>query len=204
LRIVRLRGACQTGALTMPFLLKLADLIEAVLKRIADIGAWAFIACIAIITLDVVTRKMGFQFPELGSTRLQELEWHFHAILFCTFLGYAYIRNSHVRIDVFINAMSPRQKIKLELIGCVVFALPYLLVALPYALDYFLVSFRQGESSDAPTGLPARWIVKGFLLLGFVTVFAAVIAVASRCVVALFGTPEQAAQAHTPFAAKSH
>ena len=188
----------------MPFLLKLSDLIEDLLRRIADAGAWAFIACIIIITLDVVTRKMGFQFPGLGSTRLQELEWHFHAVLFCTWLGYAYIRNSHVRIDVFITHLSPRKKIWLELIGCLLFAAPYLVVALPYALDYFLVSYGQGESSDAPNGLAMRWIIKGFLFGGFVTVVLAVIAVAARCVVALFGSAEQAERAFVPFAAKSH
>jgi TRAP-type mannitol/chloroaromatic compound transport system permease small subunit len=192
------------AAATMPKLLRLADLIEAVLRRLADVGAWAFIGCIGIIALDVTTRKMGFQFPGLGSTRLQELEWHFHGILFCTWLGYAYIRNSHVRIDVFVNALSARRKITIELFGCVIFALPYLLVALPYALDYFLVSYRQGESSDAPNGLPMRWVVKGFLFLGFVTVVASVVAVASRCIVALFGSREQAERAFVPFAAKSH
>jgi TRAP-type mannitol/chloroaromatic compound transport system permease small subunit len=186
----------------MHALLKLSDWIEAVLRRIADAGAWAFIACIVVITLDVVTRKFGFQVPELGSTRLQELEWHLHAVLFCTWLGYAYVRNAHVRIDVFIGGLTPRGKLWLELWGCVLFALPYLWVALPYALDFFLVSFRQGEGSDAPTGLPSRWIVKGFLLLGFVTVTAAVLAVLARCVVALFGTAEQAARAYTPFATK--
>jgi TRAP-type mannitol/chloroaromatic compound transport system permease small subunit len=188
----------------MSFLLKLADGIEAVLKRIADAGAWAFIACIAVITLDVVTRKFGFQVPGMGSTRLQELEWHLHAVLFCTWLGYAYMRNAHVRIDVFITHLSPRRKLWLELFGCLVFALPYLLVALPYAYDYALLSFRQGESSDAPTGLPMRWVVKSFLLLAFVTTLAAVGAVAARCVVALFGTPELADRAHVPFARKVH
>ena len=122
----------------MQALLKIADAIEAVLRRIADAGAWAFIACIAVITLDVVTRKFGFQFPGMGSTRLQELEWHLHAVLFCTWLGYAYVRNAHVRIDVFIGGLSPRGKLWLELWGCVLFALPYLWVALPYALDFFL------------------------------------------------------------------
>jgi TRAP-type mannitol/chloroaromatic compound transport system permease small subunit len=88
--------------------------------------------------------------------------------------------------------------------GCLVFALPYLLVALPYAYDYSMLSYTQGESSDAPTGLPMRWIVKGFLFLAFVTTLAAVLAVAARCIVALFGTPEQAARAHVPFARKAH
>jgi TRAP-type mannitol/chloroaromatic compound transport system permease small subunit len=188
----------------MQFLLKLADGIEAVLRRIADAGAWAFIACISVIALDVVTRKFGFQVPDMGSTRLQELEWHLHAVLFCTWLGYAYMRNAHVRIDVFITHLSPRRKLWLELFGCLVFALPYLLVALPYAYDYYMVSYRQGESSDAPTGLPMRWVVKAFLLLAFVTTLAAVLAVAARCIVALFGPPEVAARAHVPFARKAH
>jgi TRAP-type mannitol/chloroaromatic compound transport system permease small subunit len=187
----------------MQALLKFADAIEAVLRRIADVGAWAFIACIAAITIDVVTRKFGFQLPGLGSTRLQELEWHLHAVLFCTWLGYTYLRNSHVRIDVFVAHFPPRRKLWLELVCCLVFALPYLIVALPYAQEFFLVSLRQGEGSDAPTGLPSRWVVKGFLYLGFVTVFAAVLAVMARCVVALFGTPAEAARARTPFAIKA-
>jgi TRAP-type mannitol/chloroaromatic compound transport system permease small subunit len=184
----------------MSFLLKLSDLIEGLLRRIADAGAWAFIACIVVIAFDVITRKIGYQLPGFGSTRLQELEWHLHAVLFCTWLGYAYIRNSHVRIDIFSNQLQPRSKLWLELGCCVVFALPYLWVALPHAHGFFMTSFLQGESSDAPTGLPYRWVVKFFLYLAFITVQLAVISVMARCVVALFGTPEEQAKAHVPFA----
>jgi TRAP-type mannitol/chloroaromatic compound transport system permease small subunit len=187
----------------MTLLLRFADLIEGVLRRIADAGAWAFIACIVVITFDVISRKAGFQIPELGSTRLQELEWHLHAVLFCTWLGYTYLRDGHVRIDVFTARMSPRNKIWLELVCCIVFALPYLWVALPFAHDFFMVSFLQGESSDAPTGLPYRWVIKLFLNLAFVTILLAVLAVMARCVVALFGTPDQQARAHVPFAHKT-
>jgi TRAP-type mannitol/chloroaromatic compound transport system permease small subunit len=187
----------------MTFLLKLADLIESVLRRIADLGAWAFIACIVVITFDVITRKLGFQLPGFGSTRLQELEWHLHAILFCTWLGYTYVRNGHVRIDVFTAGLSPRSKLWLELFCCLVFALPYLWVALPYAQDFFVTSFLQNEASDAPTGLPYRWVVKFFLYLAFLTVAAAVVAVIARCVVALFGSPDEQARAYVPFARQS-
>lgn len=184
----------------MQGLLRLSHWIESILKRIADVGAWAFIACIATITIDVVTRKFGFQIPELGSTRLQELEWHFHAVLFCTWLGYAYMRNAHVRIDVFTGGMQRRNKIWLELICCLVFALPYLYVAIPYAHQYMVQAFVQGETSEAPVGLASRWIVKAFLYGSFLTVLLAVIAVISRCVVALFGPPDLAARTPTPFA----
>lgn len=180
-------------------LLRFADFIENLLKPVANLGAWAFIACIVTIVVDVVSRKAGFQIPGLGSTRLQELEWHFHAILFCTWLGYAYVRNNHVRIDVFTGHLAARKKLWLELSCCAFFALPYLIVALPYAHNFFMVSFLQGEGSEAPTGLSYRWVIKGFLYLAFITVQLAVLAVMARCVVALFGTPQQAQAAYTPF-----
>lgn len=184
----------------MNALLRIASLLERILKFIADAGAWAFLACIAAITLDVVTRKAGYQMPGFGSTRLQELEWHLHAVLFCTWIGYTYVRNGHVRIDVFLASTSPRTRLWLELIGCLVFAMPYLWIALPYAHDFFWISFAQGESSEAPNGLGARWIIKLFLYGAFVTALMAVIAVLLRCVVALIGSPDQAAKAYTPFA----
>ncbi len=181
-------------------LLRFANFVENILKHIAHTGAWALIACIIFITFDVISRKVGFQIPGLGSTPLQELEWHCHAILFCTWLGYAYIKNAHVRIDVFTGHLPARNKIWLELICCAAIALPYLVVALPYAHDFFMVSYMQGESSENSNGLPYRWISKGFLYMAFVTVQLAVLAVMARCVVALYGTPQQAAEAPTPFA----
>lgn len=184
----------------MNALLRISDFVERLLKSIADIGAWAFIACIAVIVLDVVTRKFGFQIPGLGSTPLQELEWHLHAVLFCCWLGYAYVRNAHVRIDVFTNALSRRAKLWLEIGGCLIFAIPYLSIALPYAQDFFWLSYQQGESSDAPNGLGSRWVVKLFLYVSFLTVLLAVITVIMRCFVALFGAPEQSLRARTPFA----
>lgn len=184
----------------MSLLLRFADLIELSLRRIADAGSWAFIVCIAVITFDVITRKAGFQLPGFGSTRLQELEWHLHAVLFCCWLGYAYLRNGHVRIDVFSAPLSPRAKLWLELVCCLVFATPYLWIALPHAYDFFAVSLIQGESSDAPTGLPYRWVVKFFLFVAFLTVAAAVAAVAARCLVALYGTQDQQRRAQVPFA----
>jgi TRAP-type mannitol/chloroaromatic compound transport system permease small subunit len=164
------------------------------------LGAWSFIACIIVITIDVITRKLGFQLPGLGSTRLQELEWQLHTLLFSTWLGYAYVRNAHVRIDVFTGGMDAHRKIKLELLCCLLVALPYLAIALPYSHSFFMTSFLQGESSEAPNGIPYRWIVKFFLYGGLVLVAMAVFTVISRCIVALYGNAEQVKRVHLPFA----
>jgi TRAP-type mannitol/chloroaromatic compound transport system permease small subunit len=180
----------------MSSLLAVSRAIDALLRTVAHLGAWFFIACIVTICFDVVTRKFGFQLNiagyDLGSTRLQELEWHFHGALFLTWLGYAYVKNAHVRIDILTGGLPARKQAWFELLGCLIFALPYLYVALPFAWDFVALSFAQNESSSAPTGLPKRWIIKAFLFYGFVSVFLAVVSVMIRRFVYLFGSPEDA------------
>jgi TRAP-type mannitol/chloroaromatic compound transport system permease small subunit len=192
----------------MKALLALSNAINAVLRTIALIGSWFFLACIITICFDVVTRKFGFQLSiagvDLGSTRLQELEWHFHGILFLTWLGYAYVRDNHVRIDVFTAGASPRKQAWLEIIGCCLFALPYLAVALPFAHDFFWLSYVQNEGSSAPNGLGSRWIIKAFLYFAFWSVLLAVISVLCRRIVYLFGDAALAEEAMPAGTSKSH
>ena len=63
--------------------------------EIGKIAAWAGLALILVTIFDVITRR----FFVLGSTKLQEAEWHLHTILFVFCLGYAYMKDAHVRID---------------------------------------------------------------------------------------------------------
>ena len=183
----------------MRALLAISNAIDTALEVIAKIFGWCFVLMAIVICFDVISRKFGFQLmlfgTDLGSTRLQELEWHLHAALFLTWIGFCYIRNAHVRIDVFTAGLSHRKQAWLELFGCLVFALPYVVVALPYAWDFFRDAYRQGESSSAPNGLPARFIIKFFLFFGFASILAAIVSVFTRRFVLLFGSPEDAAVA---------
>lgn len=192
----------------MKGLLALSNGIDAILRTIAQIGSWFFIACIVTICFDVLTRKFGYQLSiagiDLGSTRLQELEWHFHGMLFLTWLGYVYVLDNHVRIDIATGNLPPRTKAWLEVFGCIVFALPYVLVALPFAHDFFLVSYLQHEGSSAPNGLPLRWVIKGFLYFAFWSVLLAVVSVLCRRIVFLLGSPELAVEAMPGASAATH
>jgi TRAP-type mannitol/chloroaromatic compound transport system permease small subunit len=171
-------------------LLAVSRAIDRCLAAIARLSGWLFVVTSAVICFDVITRKIGFQLPHLGSTRLQELEWHLAAILFLGWIGYGVVRNSHVRIDVFTSALSPETRDRIDLFGALFFALPYCLVVLPYAFDFFLVSFGQMESSDAPTGLPARFVIKGFLAFGILLILLGAISFLLRRIVDVFGPPE--------------
>lgn len=184
----------------MQSLLSVSDAIDRVLARIAHLFGWLFIALVIVICFDVITRKVGFQLPIFGSTPLQELEWHIHGLLFLPWLGYCYIRNVHVRIDVFTANLGARKQAILEVFGILVFAIPYCLVATYFAFEFFEVSFMQGETSDAPNGLRFRWVLKGALFLGLVLLDLAVASVLMRKLVQLNGPPDLAARAATPAA----
>lgn len=179
----------------MRVLLTASDAIDVVLERVARFFGWLFLALVAVICWDVLTRKLGFQIPGFGSTPIQELEWHIHGMLFLFWLGYAYIRNVHVRIDVFTANKTPRQQAKLEIFGIMFFAIPYCFVATYYAYFFALTSFLQNESSDAPNGLPYRWLIKSCLFLGLLLLDLAVASVLFRKLVMLFGPPDLAQRA---------
>ena len=58
-------------------LLKASDGINATLALVGRIAGWLFLANMIVICFDVITRRIGYQLPDMGSTRLQELEWLF-------------------------------------------------------------------------------------------------------------------------------
>jgi TRAP-type mannitol/chloroaromatic compound transport system permease small subunit len=187
----------------MERLLGASKAIERALYALAMVAGWLFVACTGVVVFDVISRKFGFQLPEMGSTRLQELEWHLHTALFSFWLGIAYIKNAHVRIDIAIASATPRTQAWFELVGVLVFALPYCLIALYFSADFTHIAWRLNEYSDSATGLPWRWIPKGFITIGLVLLLAAVVSVALRLVVYLWG-PERLRGASAFAGAKGH
>jgi TRAP-type mannitol/chloroaromatic compound transport system permease small subunit len=114
------------------------------------------------------------------STKFQELEWHLHAALFLLCLGFGYVRNSHVRIEIVRERFDTRTKATLEIIGCTIFLLPYACLVLYFGIDFAERSYEMNEVSSALTGLTHRWIIKSFVPIGMVLLLLAGVAVALR------------------------
>ena len=169
----------------MELLLKVSDRIDAFITRIAKIAAWAGVFLIAVTIFDVVTRR----FLVLGSTKLQELEWHFHVVLFALCIGFAYLKDSHVRIDLVRERLSKRTQWWIELLGCLLFLLPYCALVIYFSYDFTVRSYLNQEISASATGLTHRWIIKSAIPIGFGLLALAGIAVVLRKIVELFGPP---------------
>ena len=168
----------------MDALLKLSESIRRLLETIALAAGWLLVIMACVTTFDVIARKLGVQLPY---TKLQELEWHFHAAIFSLWMGYCYTINAHPRVDSFTEHLSYRGRAWMELVCCVVLALPYVTLVAYHSLDFVARSYLLGEQSDSTVGLTHRWIIKGIYAAGLWLVVLGILSVLARVIVFLFG-----------------
>ena len=170
----------------MQSLIRISDSLDWFITKVAKVAAWAGVLLIAVTIFDVVTRR----FFVLGSTKLQELEWHFHVILFGFCLGFAYLKDAHVRIDLVRENLPERTRHWIELIGCLLFLIPYCLLVIHFSYDFTLRSYLNNEISASATGLTHRWIIKAVIPIGFALLGLAGVTITLRKIVELFGPPD--------------
>ena len=194
-----------------PQLLRLADKLEAIAQFVGKLGAWMIIPLVAIIIFDVVTRKFQFiqqaiasnpiLYDYLSPTKLQEMEWHLHTVIFLLALGYAYTKNAHVRVDLVREKLAHRKQAWIEFLGLVGFGVPYILVVGYFSWTFITQAWESNEGSAAMTGLSHRWIIKSFVLIGLGLLMMAVISTIIRHLFYLFGPAQLREQIPMPMLA---
>ena len=168
----------------MGALLKFSEGSRRLLEAVALVSGWLLVVMAAVTCFDVLARKTGIPAP---LTKLQELEWHFHAALFSLWMGYGYTINANPRVDSFTENLSYRRKAWIELVGCVLFALPYCALVAYHSLDFVTQSYLLAEQSDSTVGLRFRWVIKGIYAVGLWLVVLGILSVLARVIVFLFG-----------------
>ncbi len=161
--------------------LQFSQYLEKVVIFFGKAGSWLAFPLIFIIIFDIITRR----FFILGSTKLQEMEWHLHTALFLLTLGFAYIKNSHVRIEIVREKYSTLTKSIFEIIGIIFFLIPYTYIIIYYGIDFVSRSFNLSEVSSALTGLSHRWVIKAFIPLGLFILLLAGLSILLRNIVFL-------------------
>jgi TRAP-type mannitol/chloroaromatic compound transport system permease small subunit len=173
----------------MNAMLKVSEALRRLLEHIALISGWLLVVMATVTTFDVIARKFNVPLP---FTKLQELEWHFHAAIFSLWMGYCYTINAHPRVDSFTGQISNRNRAWVELIGCLLLALPYVTLVAYYSIDFVASSYGLSEKSDSSVGLSHRWIIKFIFAVGLWLVVLGVVSVLLRVIVFLFGGKPEA------------
>ena len=178
-----------------PIALKVSDGLRSFVDFVGRWASWLFVPLIIITVFDVAARKLvwiqiwlvGNLGRIFGSTLLQELEWHFHTALFALVLGYGYIWNTHVRVDLVRENLAFRKKAWLEFFGLTFFMIPYCLIVIWFAWIYAYDSFMIQEISASQVGLTNRWIIKSVLVLGLIIAALSGVAVWLQVAIVLWG-----------------
>lgn len=128
--------------------------------------SWLTTVLVVVVCYDVFMRY----FLKRTTVALQELEWHLFAIIFLLGAAYTLKHDRHVRVDVLYSRFSPKTQAWINFFGCLLFLIPFCLLIIWASERFVINSFVIRETSPDPGGLPARYLLKACIPLGFALV----------------------------------
>ena len=146
----------------MRFLLFICSMIDGFSRRIGGMIIWFIMAATLISAGNAIARKLF----HVGSNAFLEVQWYLFAATFMLGGGYAFLMNSHVRVDVLATRLSPKIRNMIDIIGIVFFVIPMCYFMIKFSWPIVLDSIISGEMSSNSGGL-VRWPVYIVLPLGF-------------------------------------
>jgi len=125
---------------------------------------------------------------------MQEGVIYIHAVLFMLAIGYTFLVDQHVRVDVFYAGWSARRRAAVDLVAVLVGVLPFCALVLWASGGYVAASWRFSEGPMAVGGLPFTPFLKSMIPAMAVLLALHSVSIAIRCVAVLLG----AAETHLP------
>ena len=142
----------------------IARALDSSVKAIGHVVMWASVLLMGAIFSQVALRYLFNQ----NYPKLDEIQWHFYGLVTMIGISYALVTDSHVRVDILHMNLSRRTQRLIEVLGILTLLVPFIYLMIDQGYDYFYDSFRVNESSDSPTGLPARWAFKALIPISYV------------------------------------
>jgi TRAP-type mannitol/chloroaromatic compound transport system permease small subunit len=137
--------------------------IDALNEAIGKGISWLNTVLVLLIFYDVVARYLF----NVTFSAIIELEWHLFAFIFLLGAAYALKHDRHVRVDVFYANFTEKQQAWVNLIGTLLFLIPFCIIIIYTSFRFTANAYVINEGSPDPGGLPARYIVKAAIPIGF-------------------------------------
>jgi TRAP-type mannitol/chloroaromatic compound transport system permease small subunit len=139
--------------------MKLVVLIESFIAWVGKAAGYLNLVLIFVIVLDVTLRALFDQ----TAAWVGELSWHLFAIIFLLGIPYALQEDRHVRVDLFYERFSPANQRLVNLVGTVIFLLPWAIVLLVTGWNFAAEALASGEGSPNPNGIPSFFPIKAMI-----------------------------------------
>jgi TRAP-type mannitol/chloroaromatic compound transport system permease small subunit len=145
---------------------RLAAGIDDFIDLVGRITAWSSFALALVMASNVLLRYVF----STGSVWSQELEWHLMSPICLFGMSYALRHGEHVRVDVLFASFSERNKQLVEIITALI-SMTVSVIVVWLSWSYVAYSWNIGEDSANPGGIPARYVLKALIPLGFALLF---------------------------------
>ncbi len=157
-------------------LLALSGVIDRINEWIGKSVSWLIIVSVLVSAANAIVRKtvnfsgdtwFVMQWYLQSANSWLELQWYLFAAAFLGAAAYTLKQNEHIRIDILYGALSRRKQHWIDLIGHILFLMPFVLLMLYFLVPYVMISINSGEVSQNTGGL-IIWPAKMLLLIGFI------------------------------------
>jgi TRAP-type mannitol/chloroaromatic compound transport system permease small subunit len=143
-----------------------AGLLDRMIGGLGRASSWLTLVLVLLVAGDVLLRYLW----RISSVAGQEFEWHVLAVITLMGASYTLQQGEHVRVDIFYQRYSARVKRWMDLLMPGLVVVPSMLFIAWLSLDFVAMSWDVNEGSPDPGGLPARYLLKAFVPLGFLLV----------------------------------
>lgn len=174
-------------------LLNLSQTLDACSEWTGRLTRWFVLVMVGVGVWNVIGRYVGRAIAQqLTSNALIEIQWYLFDVVF--FLGAAYTlkHNEHVRVDVFYKNFSRRQKAWVNLLGTLLFLLPFSALVIYFSWGAIANSWAIWELSPDPGGLP-RAPIKSLMIVSFVLLMGQGVAELLKSLAVLLSPPQEEA-----------
>lgn len=166
--------------------LKLISLIDRLNRMVFNAVCWLTLIMVLVGAFNAVARFLGKSIgTNLTSNAWVEAQWYLFSIVFLFAAPWALHLGAHVRVDVIYDRLNERRQAWIDLVGGLVFLIPFCIFALLFTLPSVKASLVIWEVSPDPHGLP-RWPIKSAVPIAFLLLLLQGIAEISRRYLFLF------------------
>ncbi len=153
--------------LIMHILFPIARQIDRFTCAIGKFAYWLVLVMIGIGVWNVLGRYIGNALGQnLSSNALIETQWYLFDMVFLLGAAYTLQQNEHVRVDIFYDRFSRRQKAIADFIGTLFLLLPFSVLVIYFSWGSIVRSWTVRETSPDPGGL-LRYPIKTMILVSF-------------------------------------
>ncbi|MGP9822227.1 TRAP transporter small permease subunit [Salinarimonas sp. NSM] len=152
-------------------------------RVVGNVFSWLALA-IVVVCFTVVLQRYVLSTTQVW---MQDLYVWLNGAMFTAVAGFALLRDDHVRVDIFYRPATVRRKALIDLIGVVIFILPYCWVMYAYGMPWIERSWRLTEGSPNVGGMPGYFVLKSFILVFAALILLQGIAMISRSILILGG-----------------